>query len=503
MAISEENRDSSGLCIDGGILRELVCGFTVIEPWNATPDSSLDELGLDSIAAVQLATKLLTQFQFLIHPDELFGISLATLAKHIQRSLPVSTESRSAALDNMIVLSVESTIPPLKSGNQAPCLSATSLPLNSSFNLLDTLAKSNAVYEAAAQRTGFANYWSTVSSVQDDLFLSYINEAFITLGVNLSEQPQGVEIPTVACVPKYNRLVKRLLVFLETRYIVKICSGKVLRGSDRIEVDASLRLCERLQNDHPSFRCETQLMSLIGPRLAECLSGKLDPLSVLFGSAESRRIMDDFYHDAPIMAAHTEQLVSFFISLAKSLLMSSQKPIRILEIGAGTGGTTAPLVAALKDAKVSVDYTVTDIGTSFVSKAKARWGSIEGMNFVVLDIEEEMPEGFRGKYDIVVGTNVVHATTDRTATCRRLRDALGPGGVLVLSELTRPINWYGMCFGLLDGWWLADGGNGYAIQPASVWMEAFEKAGFTTMGHSDGKTEEANTQQLLVACVEH
>ncbi|KAI1377811.1 S-adenosyl-L-methionine-dependent methyltransferase [Hypoxylon crocopeplum] len=575
-----------------GALQELISGFTDVEPSNVKANLSLEELGLDSIAAVQLASELLLRLQLQIHPDELFNISLNILTEHVQESLPALAEPQVTTQGGVNVSPASLTTPPPASnlttvplsiiqaiskatripvdqvsetstlsdlgvdsfslldikqelervgfkqltldhldlpctlrdlaGRLVPSLpnqsrstadttiaakaalqhnAAGSAPPSRSFDPFEILAQSDSIYEAAARRSGFAGYWGSVSPLQNDLLLSYINEAFITLGVNLSEQPHGVEIPTIPYIPKYDRLMKRLLDILESRYIVSQRGGKVLRGSDAIDVDASSRLCEHLRINHPEFECEAKLMSLIGPRLAECLSGKLDPLSVLFGSVASRQIMDNFYRGAPMMVAHTEQLVSFFVSLAQGMAADSQTPIRILEVGAGTGGTTAPLVAAFGNAKVLVNYTFTDIGASFVHKARARWeGNPEWMDFLVLDIEEEIPESFREQYDIIVGTNVVHATRDRTATCRRLREALRPGGVLVLSELTRPVDWYDICFGLLDGWWLADGGKGYAIQPATVWMDAFERAGFKGTGHSSGSSEEANTQQLLVAC---
>ncbi|KAK5630373.1 hypothetical protein RRF57_006088 [Xylaria bambusicola] len=590
MAASGKTDIRNVLRSDGAALKDVLGSFTNVEPSALKPDSSLEDLGLDSIAAVQLANALLLQLQLQVHPDELFKVSLNTLAEYAQKAHPASMKLRSSDRSNANVpsglatpllasdsttlpsslvqvisqlakvpfehisetsklselgidsfslceikqqlerieskqfvfcdiqlchtlhdLAAQLTVLPLSPSRSAAdgtveaaaetqeCL-ITRPSLDRSCNPLEILAQSNSIYEAASHRSGFAGYWSTVSPLQQDLLLSYINEAFITLGVNLSEQPQGVETPTIPCIPKHERLVKRLLDILEARYIVRQCRGKVLRGSDCIDVDTSARLCEQLRIQHPSFECEAKLLNLIGPRLAECLSGKVDPLSVLFGSAESRHVMGSFYRDAPMMAAHTEQLISFFVSLVETLAVKSQTPIRVLEVGAGTGGTTAPLVAALRNTRVHLDYTFTDIGASFVHKAKARWEGVEWMSFAVLDIEAELPECFRGQYDIVVGTNVVHATRDRTSTCRRLRYALRPGGVLALSELTRPIDWYDICFGLLDGWWLAD--EGYAIQPATVWMDAFEKAGFQTMGHSSGDSEEANTQRLLIACTE-
>ncbi|KAI0433453.1 S-adenosyl-L-methionine-dependent methyltransferase [Xylaria sp. FL1042] len=570
---------STGLGTHGDILRELIRGFTDVELANVKLDVSLSELGLDSIAAIQLAHELLLRLHLQVHPDELFQISLNALTEHVHKSLSDSQALHVTTLDSVNVslpvltsqtadnpttvpssiiqiiskvtgipvkdISEKSTLRELgidsfslleikqlleHSGFKQATLNrlelsctlhdlatqlVTSLPIESqrtadteraatqclaiephSFNPFEILAESDSVYEAAAHRSGFAGYWGSTSSFQNDLLLSYVNEAFIALGVDLSKQPCGVEIPTIPCIPKYDRLMKRLLDFLQSRYIVNQQGGKVLRGSDPIDVDTSPHLCEQLRIKHPAFQCEVELMNLIGPRLAECLSGKLDPLSVLFGSVAARQIMDNFYRHAPMMAAHTEQLVSFFVNLAQGMAKSSQMPIRILEVGAGTGGTTEPLVTGLENAKVPMSYTFTDVGASFVHKARARWGRHQWMNFLIIDIEEEIPEAFHERYDIVIGANVVHATRDRTATCRRLREALRPGGVLVLSELTRPIEWYDICFGLLDGWWLADG---YAIQPPPVWMDAFKKAGFQSMGHSSGNSEEANTQQLLIA----
>ncbi|KAI0974686.1 S-adenosyl-L-methionine-dependent methyltransferase [Xylaria arbuscula] len=495
MAANQNIAVSTELGIHAGILQELIGVFTDVEPADVKATLLLEELGLDSIAAVQLANELFLQFQLQIHPDELFKLSLNVLTEHLQKppsATSTGPNARDLTSESVSIASLAAALPTNGLATGPPIL-------GHSFDPFEILAESNSTYETAAQRSGFAEYWSSVSPLQNDLVLCYINEAFITLGVDLSEHPCGVEISIPSCIPKYDRLMKRLLDILESGYIITQHAGKVLRGSDRIDVNTSSHLCEQLRICHPAFEYEAKLMNLIGPRLADCLSGKLDPLSVLFGNVSARQIMEDFYRGAPMMTAHKEQLVYFFVNLTKRIAASSQTLVRILEVGAGTGGTTAPLVAALENAKVPVNYTFTDIGASFIHKAKGRWGRNNWMDFVTLDIEEEMPKSFRGQYDLVIGTSVVHATRDRAATCRRLREVLRPGGVLVLSELTRPINWYDICFGLLDGWWLS---GGYAIQPATVWMDAFRKAGFKGTGHSGGKSEEANTQQLLVACTE-
>ncbi|KAL9104896.1 MAG: hypothetical protein Q9163_000213 [Psora crenata] len=75
------------------------------------------------------------------------------------------------------------------------------------------------------------------------------------------------------------------------------------------------------------------------------------------------------------------------------------------------------------------------------------------MEFKALNMESDMPASLQGQYDIVIGTNCVHATTNKMRTISRLRSLLYGQGFIVLSEVTQLVDWYDIVFGLLDGWW--------------------------------------------------
>lgn len=103
-----------------------------------------------------------------------------------------------------------------------------------------------------------------------------------------------------------------------------------------------------------------------------------------------------------------------------------------------------------------------------------------------------------GPFDIIIGTNCVHATQDRTSTLNRLKQLLHPTGFVVLSEVTEIVDWYDITYGLLDSWW-SDKDGCYPLQCAETWMRCFKDAGFAVASHSQGPSADLNIQKLLIA----
>src|SRR5690606_27383910 len=120
---------------------------------------------------------------------------------------------------------------------------------------------------------------------------------------------------------------------------------------------------------------------------------------------------------------------------------------------AGSGSTTQAVLGALEGRPVL--YTFTDIAPTLVDLAQRQIAPRDGLDFRVLDIERDPAEqGFDlGGYDLVIAANVLHATSDLRASVRNATSLLGPGGVLLLLEGTRPEPWVDLTFGLTEGWW--------------------------------------------------
>ena len=104
-------------------------------------------------------------------------------------------------------------------------------------------------------------------------------------------------------------------------------------------------------------------------------------------------------------------------------LFGHVKPqMKILEIGAGTGGLTAKFLEQLKSdygERLYLKYTFTDISSGFFVQAKERFKDYEGIEYQALDISKNpLEQGFNaGEYDIIVASNVcfhVSALCSRT-----------------------------------------------------------------------------------------
>ena len=151
--------------------------------------------------------------------------------------------------------------------------------------------------------------------------------------------------------------------------------------------------------------------------------------------------------------------------------------------GAGTGGATKSVLESMGDTMSS--YTYTDVSVGFFDKAAELFRTYrDRMTFKVLDVEKApSTQGFEPhSYDIIIASNVLHATASLQRTLENTRHLLKPGGYLMLMELTNngPIR-FSNIMGGLPGWWLGvDDGRKYTptVTPGE-WHSALRKAGFS------------------------
>ncbi|RDA91558.1 hypothetical protein CP533_4349 [Ophiocordyceps camponoti-saundersi (nom. inval.)] len=159
--------------------------------------------------------------------------------------------------------------------------------------------------------------------------------------------------------------------------------------------------------------------------------------------------------------------------------------LKILEVGGGTGSLTKSCLDALhsRGEQFYGSYTFTDISHGFLASAKKRFRAHSRLDFKILDLETDpVEQGFvLDSYDLVVASDVVHATTNLQASLTRLRRLLKPTGRLLMidqcDEGTIPVTYI---FGFFPGWWLgeADGRVHHPMVSKERWCKEMRLAGF-------------------------
>ncbi|GKZ27195.1 type I Iterative Polyketide synthase (PKS), partial [Aspergillus brasiliensis] len=165
--------------------------------------------------------------------------------------------------------------------------------------------------------------------------------------------------------------------------------------------------------------------------------------------------------------------------------LTHNKPnLRVLEIGAGTGGSTASFLKWLTPGERPLysKYTFSDISSGFFVSARDRFSAYSNIEYLPLDISKDpADQEFEGrKYDLILATNVIHATKSLRKTLSNIRKLLDHKGRLLFHELTPSSKWVNYVWGTLAGWWYGE--NDCRIdQPyvsVSRWTEELKAAGF-------------------------
>ncbi|MBY9080392.1 amino acid adenylation domain-containing protein [Paenibacillus sp. HN-1] len=172
-------------------------------------------------------------------------------------------------------------------------------------------------------------------------------------------------------------------------------------------------------------------------RLPELLLGQQDPVALLFPEGKLDYVRS-LYVDH-FMASYLNRGIS---ALLKRIAREHPGDmLRVLEIGAGTGATTAHALAALEG--VPLEYSFTDVSSFFIPGAKARFGGRASMRFGLLDIDRDsLEQGFSpNSFDVVLAAGVLENARDIPASMNRIAELIRPGGWFVFTEPTGEHAW--------------------------------------------------------------
>lgn len=281
---------------------------------------------------------------------------------------------------------------------------------------------------------------------------AYVARALSTIGVDL-RPGRRIDVATLpdSCgvLPRHRRLVSAMFEML-------VHDGVGTRMGDVFVVVAAPsgtdpdRLTAELASRFPAYEAQARVTAACGSKLAAVLRGEVDPLHLLFPGG-SFELTEALYQHSPFAKAFNTLVSAVTTEFARAL--PAGRVLRCLEIGAGTGGTSAYVLPGLP--RDGSEYWYTDLSKLFLSRASEKFGNFPFVRYHLLDIERApSTQGVpQGSFDLVIASNAVHATADLRVALGHARDLLAPGGFLVLLEGTESQQWVDLTFGLLDGWW--------------------------------------------------
>ena len=313
------------------------------------------------------------------------------------------------------------------------------------------------------------------------LCVDYVAAAFQQMGKSFvpGERFASLELAArLAVVEAQRPLLNRMLEILAEENLLRAdpAGWEVLRAPAPRPIPAAL---ESLLAGHPRVAQEAKLTHRCGSALARVLQGHCDPLQELLFPGGDGAELAALYRDTPGARVVNQVLRQALLSAIDGL--PPRCGLRILEIGGGTGGASSALLPHLPPERT--DYVFTDISLAFTRQAQENFAPYPFIRYATLDIEKDpSAQGFDAQaYDIVVASNVLHATADLSATLRHVHGLLAPGGLLLLLEGSAPQRWIDLVFGMTDGWWRF---TDRALRPShpllseARWVACLEAAGF-------------------------
>jgi acyl transferase domain-containing protein/acyl carrier protein/SAM-dependent methyltransferase len=234
----------------------------------------------------------------------------------------------------------------------------------------------------------------------------------------------------------------------------------------------------------PNRQAQGALLRACLEALPGVLSGSRRATDVMFPNS-SMHLVEGIYRGNP-QADYFNNVLGRTLSacIEQQLHTDPERKIRIIEIGAGTGGTTVTLLPIVQRYPVE-EYCYTDLSKAFLMHAEKHFQpQCPVLTTSIFDVSRPLePQSVAmNRYDFAIAANVLHATANIRETLRNAKALLKNQGILLLNEISTWSLSNHLTFGLLEGWWLYE--DAAARMPGSPglspekWREILTAEGF-------------------------
>ncbi|MBE7960327.1 class I SAM-dependent methyltransferase, partial [Bacillus amyloliquefaciens] len=185
----------------------------------------------------------------------------------------------------------------------------------------------------------------------------------------------------------------------------------------------------------PDMKAQVLLADTIIQALPDILTGKIKATDVMFPDS-SMELVEGIYKHNILADYYNDVLANEACIYVENVMKNNPEAnIRLLEIGAGTGGTSSTLFKKLRPYQNHIqEYCYTDLSKAFLMHAEKEYGADNPyLTYQLFNVEQ--PAAGQGlhlrTYDIAIAANVLHATKNIRKTLRTAKAVLKKDGLLL------------------------------------------------------------------------
>lgn len=348
-------------------------------------------------------------------------------------------------------------------------------------------------------------YYKQYEPEQYKLTIGYICSSLKEMGmsfevgykINVEELAKKFEV-----IKDHNRLFHHMFKLLKDAGIVSGGNGNytVLKTPDFRDVRAWM---DELSKKYPQFHHESTLLGRCGPDITGVLTGTVDPIQLIFPEDKWDAIVR-YYVEGFAFKKYNDIAAKAISELIKNL--PEDQTLRVLEVGAGTGGMTQALLPLFPADRT--EYVFTDLSHMFMLKAQQRFAKYPFVQYKIMDIEKDPAEqGIDlNSFDLIIASDVIHATRNLATTLTHVKQLLASEGVLMMLEVTNSPVYLDFIFGMTEGWWLyedLDIRKDHATMKPETWKKVLESNGYSDVAlYSDFEKNDSSCQSIIMARAE-